>query len=591
FLVVEIMRTPETAEIGKVSSSLMWPERLTLPERVREVVAARLERLGEPAQRLVALAATAGREFDFALLQRSAGLNEQATAEAIEQLVRRRVIQPVGERFDFTHPSVRSVVYGQLPAHRRKELHYRVALAIEELHQDDLKPHHLVLARHLVEAEAWHKALGYLWQAAMQAFGRCAYSEATLLFTQAFDIITRLPKTRPALEQAADVNLAIAHSLLLSGDVAQALVHLREAEFLASAIGDQWRLGWVLAHFSEYFRIAGELDRAIGAGRRALAIGATLGDATLQAALRLQLGQAHHAAGEYREALALLALNVNDETVRGEAAPGEGSLLAALVGHRARPTLLSAASRTWLILCLAELGDFSQGLGHGWEGIRLAEAASPADVSPLVLAYLGVGRLLLAKGNVKEAIQLLERCRDMHRLGTVESFSLSVDSTLAAAYLVADRLPESVTLSTRAVDEAGSMKVMSGQSLRLTLLGEALLAEGRTEQAREHALRALDLSRRQKERGHEAYALRLVAEVLAQGEAGDLEAAEASYRQAHAIATELEMRPLAALCHLGLARLHRRRDEPHLAREHLADAVVMCREMERTLAQGPAELQ
>ncbi len=591
FLIVEIMRTPDTAGTGNVSGHLMWPERLTLPERVREVVAARLERLGEPAQRLISAAATIGREFDFALMQRAADLDDAATAEAVEQLVRRRVIQPVGERFDFTHHSVRSVVYSQLPAHRRKELHHRVGLAIEELCQDDLKPYHLVLARHFVEAEAWPNALGHLWQAAMQAVGRCAYSDATLLFMQALEILTHLPKTRSAVEQAVDANLAIAHTLLLGGDPPQALVALREAELLVSAVGDQWRLGWVLAHFGEHFRVTGELDRAIGAGRRALALGAALGDATLQAAVRLQLGQAHHAAGEYREALALLALNVNDGTVEDEAAPREESLLAALVGHRAKPTLLSAASRTWLIWCLAELGDFSEALRHGWGAIRLAEAGSVMDASTGMLAYLGVGRVLLARGDVKEAIQLLERCRDMQRLGTVESVSLSVDATLAAAYLAADRRPEAVTLAARAVDEAGSMKVTCGQALRLALLGEAVLAEGRTDEAREHALQALDLSRRRKERGHEAYALRLVAEVVAHGEPGDLEAADASYRQALALATELGMRPFAASCHLGLARLHRRRNESHLAREHLADAVAMCREMDITLALEPDELQ
>ena len=58
------------------------------------------------------------------------------------------------------------------------------------------------------------------------------------------------------------------------------------------------------------------------------------------------------------------------------------------------------------------------------------------------------------------------------------------------------------------------------------------------------------------ERGHQAYALRLLGEIAARREPPEVEQAEAHYRQALALAEELGMRPLQAHCHLGLGTLY-----------------------------------
>ena len=123
------------------------------------------------------------------------------------------------------------------------------------------------------------------------------------------------------------------------------------------------------------------------------------------------------------------------------------------------------------------------------------------------------------------------------------------------------------------------MKSMVGQSLRLAYLGEAALLMGRMDEALHHARCALEVARTQKERGHEAYALRLLAEIAARQEPLNIDAATASYRLALDLAEELGMRPLVAQCHLGLGQLGRRADQPHLAEQHLTAASAMFHEM------------
>jgi hypothetical protein len=90
----------------------------------------------------------------------------------------------------------------------------------------------------------------------------------------------------------------------------------------------------------------------------------------------------------------------------------------------------------------------------------------------------------------------------------------------------------------------------------------------------------LELARHHHERGHEAYALRLHAEIAAtHPDAVDGESAETYYQQAMAIGTELGMRPVVAHCHLGLGKFYSRVAKLKPALEHLTTATAMYRRM------------
>jgi hypothetical protein len=77
-----------------------------------------------------------------------------------------------------------------------------------------------------------------------------------------------------------------------------------------------------------------------------------------------------------------------------------------------------------------------------------------------------------------------------------------------------------------------------------------------------------------------AHAIRLLGEIAAHRDAPGVAQAEAHYRDAHALATELGMRPLVAHCHLGLGKLYRRTGDRAKAEEHLTTATAMYREMD-----------
>ena len=570
FMVVESMRAIESGEIAPVHG------RLPLPQRVREVISGRLERLSPRARQIVAAAATIGRQFDFALLERAVALGELQTTAGVEELVRKRMIHGIGDRFDFSHDTIREVAFTQISSHRRKTLHRRVATAMEQLYAVDLEPHATALANHFSEGEVWDKALEYLSRAAMQAVARSANWEAVVLFDRAIETLGHLPQDQHTLEHGIDLRIAVEHALLLVGEPSRALEHLLEAERSAEALQDDWRLGWVSNYLSEYHRTVGEHDRALEVGGRALDIATALGDVTLQVETRLRLGQVSHARGDYRAAADLLAMNL----VAPMAPPPyrkDESLLATISGERATTGLLSVLSRSWLVWCLAELGEFATELCDGQ--VRLADSLSSKDPFQLMLACLAAGRLHVRKGDFPRAIEFLEKCRQAQRLGNFEVWSASISSTVGYAYLLAGRLDEAVALLTEAIEQASATKSMFGHSLRLAYLGEALLLMKRTDEALHHARCALEASRAQQERGHEAYALRLLAEIAAHQEPLDVETAVAAYRLALGLTEELGMRPLMAQCHLGLGQLGLRAGQGQLAEAHLTLACAMFRDM------------
>ena len=197
----------------------------------------------------------------------------------------------------------------------------------------------------------------------------------------------------------------------------------------------------------------------------------------------------------------------------------------------------------------------------------------------LVTAANGLGFLYLRRGDVDQAIAVLERHLQLCRVAHVPILLPQVAALLGYAYALCGRSAEGLALLEEAVDRAASMNTISFQPLWTAWLSEAQHLAGRSDDAVKLAERARELSHDRGERGHQAWALRLRGEVASCQDPPDVEQAEASYRQALALAGELRMRPLQAHCRLGLGKLYRRIGSTEDARRELGTAVEMLRAM------------
>ncbi len=319
----------------------------------------------------------------------------------------------------------------------------------------------------------------------------------------------------------------------------------------------------------------GEHDRAVEAGKFELHMAADFRNFGMKVVTNFRMGQAHHALGDYGQALDFLGRNVGE--LEGDLA-GE---------HFGLVVPVSVLSRTWLVLCLSERGEFAEGIARGEETARIAEALD--HPYSRMFAHFGLGSLHLLKGDLPEAILALERALALGRAANIPLLFPFVASSLGSAHALAGRVAEAIPLLEQGVEQAASMKLMALHSQRVAWLGEAHLLAGRRESALQLAGWALNLSRQLKERGNQAGALRLLGEIYLDPDAPDPERAETSYLEALALAEELEMRPLLARCHLGLGALYSRTARGDQARAELGRAAELFRSMGMTFWQARAE--
>jgi tetratricopeptide (TPR) repeat protein len=135
-----------------------------------------------------------------------------------------------------------------------------------------------------------------------------------------------------------------------------------------------------------------------------------------------------------------------------------------------------------------------------------------------------------------------------------------------------------VTILEQVLAEGAATGLISQQSLALVYLGEALLLTGHEQEALERANEALQFATARHERGYEAFALRLVGDVIARRTPPHSQA-EAAYREALRLASTLGMRPLAAHCHLALGELYQHTGAREQSRDHFATAAALYREL------------
>jgi class 3 adenylate cyclase/tetratricopeptide (TPR) repeat protein len=324
----------------------------------------------------------------------------------------------------------------------------------------------------------------------------------------------------------------------------------------------------------------GDHEHAVRAAQRELgafpsiAAGWSFG---VRVATNLRLGQAHHSLGQYSRAAECLRKNlalISDDLVHD------------LLGMAGLPAVLS---RIWLALCLAEQGEFGEGLAMGEEALRIAEEGDPGY--SFVLACAGLGNVCITRGDFTHAVAVLERGISRGPGEMIIRAWPFVASALGAAYTHLGRVDDALPLLEQTVERAEAMRLRANQSLRLARLAEAHAKAGRIESAFTVAQQALDLAQEHRERGHEAHVHRLLASVEVEREAPALDRAESSYRTALRLAEQLGMRPLEAHCHLGLGRLYTRKGTHEAAAAESAAARSLFSAMDMAFWLQPPDQQ
>jgi class 3 adenylate cyclase/tetratricopeptide (TPR) repeat protein len=544
---------------------------LEIPSTLQDVLMARLDRL-ITAKGIAQMGAVIGRQFTYALLRAIVPVDETVLRRELSQLVDAELLYqrgvPPHSTYLFKHALIQDVAYQSLLRRTRHQVHQRIVWALETQLPETAEAHLERLAHHALQGELWDKALTYFRQAGTQSLEKSAYREAVSCFEQALSALHHFPENDTTHEQAIDIRLDLRSALAPLGEYGRILDELREVTALATTLTDQRRLGQVSSYMLPHFNTMGDYGSAIATAQRILALDDTLRDFALQIAAHQHLGWAYLALGDYRQAITYVSKNVTAL---------EGDLRYERFGRAGLPAVLS---RSTLVQCLSELGVFDEGIAHGEEGMRIAKKVD--QPYSLTYAYGCVGYLYLCKGDVDKALPVLERCLSLHLTANIQFSYPEAASILGSAYALSGCIAKALPLLEQGVEQGSVTGYKHNHAHWVVRLSEAYLLDNRPEEAKTYAVRAVDLAGTHKERGAQAYALRLLGETALHRYPLDINEAETYYQQALTLADELGMRPLEAHCHRGLGTLYRQTGQSVQARAALSTAIEMYCDMEMT---------
>ena len=185
---------------------------LAVPDDLRRMIEAQLERLSSDEQRVLQLGSIVGASFPTTAISSLTDVGPQMFEDLCEDLSRRQQIVrwvgtqhfpdgSVSERYEFVHVLYRQVLYDRQAPGRRARLHRGIGERLEALYSQRLDEIVPVLVYHFDAAADWPRAIKYLRMAADVAVRRYAPLEAIPLLQRALDLASHLPEAeRPVSE-------------------------------------------------------------------------------------------------------------------------------------------------------------------------------------------------------------------------------------------------------------------------------------------------------------------------------------------------------------------------------------------------------
>ena len=370
------------------------------PGSVRDLVLSRYELLGQDAQDVMRVAATAGRRVSHRLLDTVCELPRRQLLAALRECVDSQmlVVDPGEDTYVFRHALLREVVHQELLPGERLQLHRSIALALaadSRLSYAEELTVAAELSYHWYEAREYPRALAAAVHAGDQAMRLLAFREAEQQYDRALAVWPRL-------------------------DDAEQIAGLPKPRLLVRA--------------ADAARWAGRIDRAVELARDAV----STVDAARQPAT----------AGEMYERLGSYLWDAGDRGGSERAYAQAAQLLAGAPPSAATARILVAQASTHV-----HQGRFAVGLKLGQDALELAQSVGAGAEEGRALDIVGLA--LTMQGETEAGVETLrEAVRRADAGGQLEDLFRAYGN-LAFALENAGRLEESVAVALEGLTRAG----------------------------------------------------------------------------------------------------------------------------------------
>jgi len=401
---------------------------LRVPSTVKDLVTGRLEELEGTDREILGAAACIGFGFDPGLVSRAIGMGRIPLLKRLGLLEKtRRLVRSVGRQYTFDDHQIQEAIYEGIPPGRRRELHQKIAMALEERTEPDRVGgeaavslcHHFLLGHEPPRAGPYldkavgHLAEGFLNGAAEQLLERALELDGLLVGTARVEALLRK-----------------AHHLDLLGWPDEQRAALAEAMDLADEVGDPTLRARARRRRGTHLRTLSRYDDARQVLTEAVEIARESGDRNEEAAATGELGLVFWHLGNYPEAeefhgrarelvettgdTVAAGLYANRlglvEAAHGRYEPAQRHLEELLQMSRdAGDPRSEARNESHLAGVLSARGRYTEAISRLEDALAIARRIG--DRQGEGVGYLGLGMLQSRVGRPQPGRQLLEEAR------------------------------------------------------------------------------------------------------------------------------------------------------------------------------------
>jgi predicted ATPase len=279
-----------------------------VPETVRAVLAARIDRLPPAAKHVLQVAAVIGKDVPFALLQAVADLSDEGLEQDLRRLQAGEFLDETGVAPDrvytFRHILVQEVAYQSLLTNARLQLHQRTAHVLATQFSATVETQPELVAQHYTEAGLVEQAIFYWQRAGQQALQRSAHQEAIQHLTKGLALLASLPKMPARAQAELDQQLALGQALgatkgYAAPEVEQTYARVRE---LCREVGETPQLFPALRGLYVFYNGRGAWSTAWELGEQLMRLAERAADPMRRLEAHNALGHILSSLGEYAAA-------------------------------------------------------------------------------------------------------------------------------------------------------------------------------------------------------------------------------------------------------------------------------------------------
>ncbi len=568
-------------------------ESIEMPDTIHGVIMSRIDRLPEPARRVLQVASVIGRTIGLPLLQAVYDLRGE-TAESLQrhlQTLSDLGLSPLDTdpdqgRYAFRSVTTQEVAYASLRYERRRELHRRIGEQIEA-HPTWVDDAPSLLTHHYSEGQVWDKALSYALEAGRRAQQKYANAAAAGAYRRALQAAEAL--TPPRVGEQLAAHEALGDVLLITGDYDEALKHYDAARTLA--IGDSRHLADLCRKTADALQQWSKYDEAHNWLKQGLDYADP--DSLEAAQIHLVGAAVFHRQGkldqavEWGEKCLGLAIALTGDTARrtearalyllAEILRKRGNLDRSIEAAQRAVTVYQLVGDIWgqsqalntLANISSEKGDFVTATRFYADSLELKERIG--DVGGQANITINLGEAYRVLGRLAEARQTFEHslriCRDLRN----EHAVALLHNNLAAIALAEGNWDEAARClleSNRLFDAIGSEEFKAELHRHQAELD---LGRGQIAEAFDYARQAVAVAEASQEKLEIGLSRCVLGQVyLAQD---DLIGAERELQASLDILESVGSPVEAANTRLALAQLRRRQDRPEEARQLIGAAI------------------